>query len=99
MAILNRETLIYDDVNGSIELFTNNSTSITLTTYGAGSCEFEVTTDNGESWHSRFMVNMGNANVSSTLSGEGQFYMTIADVDAIRVSNVIGFTKVIASMG
>lgn len=101
MAVLFSEVELYNDTTGvSKEYFTNAGASVTLTTYGVGgSCDFEVSTDGGKTWFPRFTVNMKNLNTNSTLVDEGMFYTICGDVDAIRVSNVVGFTKVIASLG
>ena len=101
MAILNREVVIYDAQEGiDLEVHTNNSSNVTITTYGVGgSCDFEVSTDGGQTFLPRFCVSMVDASTSSTLMGEGHFLTTVMDVDKIRVKNVIGFNKIMVSLG
>ena len=79
-------------------LRTDAGSMLTLTCKNNGSCTLECSTDGGQTWYERFAVNMGNMNASANLSGEGMFMTVISDVDYIRVTNVTGYDKIIASI-
>lgn len=99
MSQLIAEVEIYNSTDGiSKELRTDAGSSVTLTTYGNGSATFECSSDSGKTWYERFVVNMANANCSPNLDGEGMYLTIVIDVDMIRVSNVTGFDKIIASI-
>ena len=99
MSQLIAEVEIYNSADGVCkELRTDSSSNVTLTTYGNGSAVFECSSDSGKTWHERFTVNMGNMNCSSNLNGEGMFYTIVSDVDYIRVTNVTGYDRIVASL-
>ena len=99
MASLVKEVELYNSVyDVSNEVRVDSGSAITITTYGTGTCNFEVSTDSGKTFFSRFMVNMSNANVGSTLIDEGMFYTICGDCDVVRVTNIVGFDKIVATI-
>ena len=99
MSQLIAEVEIYNSTDGVCkEIRTDAGSSLTLSCYGNGSCTLECSSDSGVTWFERFAVNMANMNTSSNLNGEGMYFTVIIDVDYIRISNVTGYDKVVASI-
>ena len=101
MSVIVKEVEIYNSEDGICkEIDVNSASSVTITTYGVGgTCELEMSTDSGKTYFPRFAVNMRTCNANYRLSDEGMFYTICGDCDKLRVSNVVGFNRVVATLG
>ena len=100
MAVKISEVEIYNSTDGICkEIDINSASSVTITTYGVGgTCELEMSIDGGTTYFPRFAVNMRTCNANYRLSDEGMFYTICTDCDKLRISNVVGFDRVVASL-